>query len=72
MTLKHVYYHVKRIASPGSMYETGCSELVHWDDPEGWDGEEGGRGLQDGETNFSPTNSSKEHLNTEQTPQNNF
>ena len=27
---------------------------------------------QDGETTFSPTNSSKEHLNTEQTSQNNF
>ena len=26
------------------MYETGCSGLVHWDDPEGWDGMEvGGR-----------------------------
>ena len=25
-----------------------------------------------GETTFSPTNSSKEHLNAEQTPQNNF
>ena len=23
--------------------------LVHWDDPEGWDGEGGGRGVQDGE-----------------------
>ena len=23
------------------MYETGCSGLVHWDDPEGWDGEGG-------------------------------
>ena len=21
----------------------------HWDDPEGWDGEGGGRGVQDGE-----------------------
>ena len=31
------------MASPGSMYETGCSGLVHWDDPEGWDGEGGGR-----------------------------
>ena len=20
------------------MYETGCSGLVHWDNPEGWDG----------------------------------
>ena len=27
---------------------TGCSGLVHWDDPEGWDGEGGGRGVQDG------------------------
>ena len=31
------------------MHETGCSRLVHWDDPEGWDGEGGGRGVQDGE-----------------------
>ena len=29
---------------------TGCSGLVHWDDPEGWDGEGGGREVQDGET----------------------
>ena len=34
---------MKQIASPGSMHETGCSGLVHWDDPEGWDGEGGGR-----------------------------
>ena len=33
----------------GLMHETGCSGLVHWDDPEGWDGEGGGRGVQDGE-----------------------
>ena len=36
--------HVKRIASPGSMHETGCLGLVHWDDPEGWGGEGDGRG----------------------------
>ena len=41
--------YVNLIASPGSMHETGCSGLVHWDDPEGWDGEGGGRGCQDGE-----------------------
>ena len=41
--------YVKRIASPGSMHETGCLGLVHWDDPEGWDGEEGEGGFQDGE-----------------------
>ena len=26
-----------------------CSGLVHWDEPERWDGEGGGRGVQDGE-----------------------
>ena len=26
-----------------------CLRLVHWDDPEGWDGEGDGRGVQDGE-----------------------
>ena len=31
------------------MHDTGCSGLVHWDDPEGWDGEGGGRWVQDGE-----------------------
>ena len=31
------------------MHETGRSGLVHWDDPEGWDGEGGGRGVQNGE-----------------------
>ena len=36
----------KRIASPGSKPDTGCSGLVHWDDPEGWDGEGGGRGFR--------------------------
>ena len=41
--------YVKRIVSPGSMHDTGCSGLVHWDDPEGWYGEGGGRGVQDGD-----------------------
>ena len=34
--------YVKRITSPDSMHDTGCSGLVHWDDPEGW--WEGGSG----------------------------
>ena len=34
---------------PGSMHDTGCSGLVHWDDSEGWHGEGGGRGVQDRE-----------------------
>ena len=41
--------YVKQITSPGLMHDTGCSGLVPWDDPEGWDAEGGGRGLQDGE-----------------------
>ena len=40
---------MKQIASPGSTHETRCLELVHWDDPEGWDEEGGGRGIQGGE-----------------------
>ena len=39
----------KRIASPGSMQDTGSLGMVHWDDSEGWYGEGGGRGVQDGE-----------------------
>ena len=32
---------MKRVASPGSMHDTGCLGLVQWDDPEGWYGEGG-------------------------------
>ena len=31
--------YMKQITSPGLMHGTGCLGLVHWDDPEGWDGE---------------------------------
>ena len=41
--------YVKWIASPGLMHEAGCSGLVDWNDPEGWDGVGGGWGFQDGE-----------------------
>ena len=41
--------YMKRVASPGSMHDTGCLGLVHWDDPEEWYGEGGGRRVQDGE-----------------------
>ena len=41
--------YVKQITSPGSMHDTGCSGLVHWDDLEGWDGERGGKEVEDGE-----------------------
>ena len=41
--------YLKQIASLGSMHDTGCLGLVHWDDPEGCYVEGGGRGVQDGE-----------------------
>jgi len=40
---------MKQVASQGSMNDTGCLGLVHWDDPEGWYGKGGGRRVQDGE-----------------------
>ena len=39
--------------SPGSMHDTGCLGLVHWDDPEGWYGEGEGRRVQDGERTYT-------------------
>ena len=37
---------MKRVASPGSMHDTGCLGLVHWDDPEEWYGQGGGGGFR--------------------------
>ena len=45
----YIISYKKQIASPGLMQDTGSLGLVHWDDPEGWYGEGGGRGLQDEE-----------------------
>ena len=44
----------KRIASPGSMQDIGSLGLVHWDDPEGWYGEGGGRGGSGWGTHIHP------------------
>ena len=41
--------YMERVTRPGLMHDTGCLGLVHWDDPEGWYGEGGGRRVQDGE-----------------------
>ena len=38
---------MKRVTSPGLMHDK--LGLVHWDDPAGWNGEGGGRRVQDGE-----------------------
>ena len=40
--------------SPRSMHETGHTKPVPWDNPEGWDGEGGGRGLWEGGTHVHP------------------
>ena len=45
----YIISYMKQVASPGSMHDTGCLGLVHWDNPEGWYRERGGRGVQDGE-----------------------
>ena len=42
---------MKRVASPGSMHDTGCLGLVHWDDPDG--GYREGGGLRMGSTGIS-------------------
>ena len=49
----YIISYKKRIASPGSMHDTGCSGLVHWDDPEGWYGEGSERGVQNGEPTYT-------------------
>jgi len=51
--------YMKRVASPGSMHDTGCLGLVHWDDPEGWYGEGGGWRVQDGEHACMPVADSR-------------
>ena len=39
--------YVKQITSVSSMHEVGHSKPVLWDNPEGWGGEGGRRGVQD-------------------------
>ena len=42
------------MTSASSMHEAGHSKPVLWDNPEGWCGEEGGRGVQDRGTHVHP------------------
>ena len=46
LVLKNLTANGGDIRDPGLMHETRCSGLVHWDDPDGWDGEGGGSGVQ--------------------------
>ena len=45
-----IILYMKRVTSPGSMHDAGCLGLVHWDDLEGWYGEEEGEGFGIGNT----------------------
>jgi len=40
--------------SASSIHEAGHSKLVLWDNPEGWGGEVGWRGVQNGGTHVHP------------------
>ena len=40
--------YMKQIASPGSMHDTGCLGLVHWDDQRDGTGREVGEGFRMG------------------------
>ena len=42
--------YMELVPSPGSMHDTGCLGLVHWDNPEGWYGKGGGRRFRMGNT----------------------
>ena len=54
IALKHILLYMKQITTPVLMHEAGCSGLMHWDDPEGWNRDGGGRGIQDGEHMYNP------------------
>ena len=57
--------YVKQMTSPSSMHETGHSNPVHWDNPEGWDGEAGEKGFQDAGKHVHPW---LIHVNVRQKP----
>ena len=40
---------LKSLLMKVKVHDTGCLGLVLWEDPEGWNGEGGGRGVQDRE-----------------------
>ena len=42
------------MTSPSSMHEAGHSKPMHWNNPEKWDGEGGGRWVQDRGTQVHP------------------
>ena len=54
LSLETSYQHLNiSSVSNGSIQDTGCLGLVHWDDPEGWYGEGGGSVVQDLEHGYT-------------------
>ena len=49
-----MYITIHEIDHEFLMHETGCSKPVHWDNPEGWDGEGDRRGFQGWRTHVHP------------------
>ena len=45
----YIISYKKQITNPSLMQDTGCLGLVHWEDPVGWYGVGGGRGVHDWE-----------------------
>ena len=50
-------WHTQKIWIAISPKEIVNEHMEHWDDPEGWDGEGGGRGVQDGEQIYTVADS---------------
>ena len=59
---------MKLITLPGSMHNTGCLGLVHWDDPEGWCQEGDGREVPEGGEICIPMADSWIHVDVWQKP----
>ena len=55
------------MTNPSLMHEMGHSKLVHWDDPDGWDGKGGGEGFGIGETHVHPPMADSRHCMAETT-----
>ena len=55
------------MTNPSLMHEMGHSKLVHWDDPDGWDGKGGGGEFGIGRTHVHPPMADSRHCMAETT-----
>ena len=44
----HTLLYIKQTSSASLRHEAGHAKLVFWDNPKGWGGERGRKGVQDG------------------------